>query len=854
MALPPFTRGRQEHPELSSSEVIFRKAMHQFLGIGLQETVTYYRLLGIPEGEADTGVIEASWERQMTYLRNNQTNSLYGDHVQKLLDAVTKAKLTLLNPVKKAAYDAKLSSSVSVFFADNTPACSEAVSLTSQTGAVQQTGSIQRGQEGMRKKLYAAAILLGIAALGTFVTMMSNSDSDTVPVTEESKPRHTQAVFPMPLPKSSPAQSATPIDAKLESLEEKVSAPPAEPPMSLKSTGPSTVPAQEHGPGQVSTMHEIGSNEFKAKSSPNSTAVEIALVLAEVVEAPQESNPRPQIAQNPIVTVPKLEAVQIDEAKFLSQRESLRKAVENKRGSEKIDSILAFASINEIKNNPEALKAVFVESFTLAHAAKDTKRSLQAISGMRQNPRLFTTAQIANCLALVKDAAKAAGERVVAFSIIDELQKDGFMNLPDAITEKADILDKMTKHVDYRKPTNEALRQATAEQMISLAVHSAEVDPAISDKLMKGAKLALGVQRDAEVSKAFNNLHLASQQQIHQAREIKRATELLLIDPQNAEARSMRGEIYLTRGEIDLALADLSLSNHTLAELSKATIAIMQAGTDAAGKVTLVRAQEWEQAAEKSMQGKQGTMRSIAIKLYTQALAAKTNPLDPFAKPMVQESLQKLTMQNTNVRTQSVDQTSEISKKWQSGLPLMTPEKCGISGKWVQDPKTKQLGVEATPNARLVLPWQIAKKDFEVDLKLTFDRLSGDDAVNLMLPLGKGVTLVVNGWPQDGGFTGLSDVNGVEANRNPSSMQGKILGRGTYVYSVSIMEKGGTASVLLQINGQKVYAWEGETKTLTQHRDWQVNAGQIGFGSHNGRLVLKDVQFMLKKGELEIGK
>jgi len=66
-----------------------------------------YRLLGVRRFEADADVIEAAADRQMAYLKMYQI----GPHMpasQKLLGEVAAARICLLNPDKRAAYDAKL--------------------------------------------------------------------------------------------------------------------------------------------------------------------------------------------------------------------------------------------------------------------------------------------------------------------------------------------------------------------------------------------------------------------------------------------------------------------------------------------------------------------------------------------------------------------------------------------------------------------------------------------------------------------------------------------------------------------------------------------------------------------------
>lgn len=81
---------------------------HQWLGIrDLARPPSHYRLLGVDLFESDPDVILTAADRQMAHLRTFQ----HGQHVelsQQLLNEVAAAKVCLLDPDKKARYDAIL--------------------------------------------------------------------------------------------------------------------------------------------------------------------------------------------------------------------------------------------------------------------------------------------------------------------------------------------------------------------------------------------------------------------------------------------------------------------------------------------------------------------------------------------------------------------------------------------------------------------------------------------------------------------------------------------------------------------------------------------------------------------------
>ncbi len=81
---------------------------HRLLGIPVKDQPpTLYRLLGVEAFEENRDVIDAAAERQMTFLKNHQLGP-NAAHVEHLLGQVAQARVTLLNPERRAAYDQTL--------------------------------------------------------------------------------------------------------------------------------------------------------------------------------------------------------------------------------------------------------------------------------------------------------------------------------------------------------------------------------------------------------------------------------------------------------------------------------------------------------------------------------------------------------------------------------------------------------------------------------------------------------------------------------------------------------------------------------------------------------------------------
>ncbi len=92
---------------------------HKWLGISRKDQPpNHYRLLGIELFESDLDVIDAAANKQMAYVQGCAT----GPHTaasQKILNEIAAARLCLLNPAKKADYDAKLKARVAQPSASN---------------------------------------------------------------------------------------------------------------------------------------------------------------------------------------------------------------------------------------------------------------------------------------------------------------------------------------------------------------------------------------------------------------------------------------------------------------------------------------------------------------------------------------------------------------------------------------------------------------------------------------------------------------------------------------------------------------------------------------------------------------
>jgi hypothetical protein len=151
---------------------------HKWLGIPPKDQPpNHYRLLGVDLFESDPDVIDAAANKQMAYLQG----CAIGPQValsQKLLNEVAAARLCLLDPKKKAAYDALLKRQVELpshpvtshFFTQPKVAPVKAPPAESVFASVTSTPMVKRPKQKSKGPL----LVLGVAAALGLVTLIAS--------------------------------------------------------------------------------------------------------------------------------------------------------------------------------------------------------------------------------------------------------------------------------------------------------------------------------------------------------------------------------------------------------------------------------------------------------------------------------------------------------------------------------------------------------------------------------------------------------------------------------------------------------------------------------------------------------
>lgn len=185
---------------------------HKWLGIPAKEQpANYYRLLGVSLFESNADVISNAVDRIMAHIRGFQTGKR-ARAAQQILTEISLAKVVLLNPTKKAAYDAELRAAAegddplsgslpeaisvdSVVQPSPTPftefgeAESETVTSRAKGGSRTSTSAAGMGMVGL-----AIAVLLlmgGIVAAFVLAPSLFEAADDPIVVAEDIDPNNT---------------------------------------------------------------------------------------------------------------------------------------------------------------------------------------------------------------------------------------------------------------------------------------------------------------------------------------------------------------------------------------------------------------------------------------------------------------------------------------------------------------------------------------------------------------------------------------------------------------------------------------------------------------------------------------
>lgn len=178
---------------------------HKWLGIPPEEQpANHYRLLGIAVFESDPDVIEAAADQRMAHLRNYQAGK-HSELSQKLLNEVAAAKICLLNPQKRADYDASLRAEIEAKAAETTPPSPVALdpALVDLFEAVEPSKAVPSAcvvgnRQSVSLPVLGAIVLGGLLILGLVAWIVTPSREN--PATQTATVAKSEPAQPPPMP------------------------------------------------------------------------------------------------------------------------------------------------------------------------------------------------------------------------------------------------------------------------------------------------------------------------------------------------------------------------------------------------------------------------------------------------------------------------------------------------------------------------------------------------------------------------------------------------------------------------------------------------------------------------------
>jgi formylglycine-generating enzyme required for sulfatase activity len=504
-------------------------AYHKWLGIAPDEQPPhYYRLLAIRPFEEDLDVIENAADQRMVHLRSFGT-SRYVDISQRLLNEVAAAKVCLLNPQKKADYDAKLHALLDrQSVREDSPSPpkglkeqSELLAGESPRPASQDPRPSSNMPWPLLSGCVAAALLLALAAWA-LLGRGSGQPAAGGPPLASAESQHPKVTSSDPLASVSPK-------------------PPAAAPQSPIAHPPSPIPAssdqpvradveklkadeQPIAPGPPPSL--MGDKQVAKKPSvivppPKPGATLESPAVAKVDVATQKSSPKPS-SSNPQSPIPDPAASRLPIPADSAQDEARRQA-----------------------------QALYRDDYSKAKKSVERAALAGKILKQAQEPSNAPTDRYV-LLCLARDVAIQADDGQRAFEAVDELAKSFDV---DGLSLKADVLTAQVKSAHAT-----AAHKSLCERALSLGREAIEQDKLdLAGRLAKLAYTEAGKVRDKELLQRSRAVAKEEQEAAKAYATVEEASQTLKATPEDPAANLAIGKyLCFTKGDWSKGLSHLA--------------------------------------------------------------------------------------------------------------------------------------------------------------------------------------------------------------------------------------------------------------------------------------------------------
>ena len=541
----------------------------------------HYRLLGIETFETDADVIANAVDGRMSQVKNYQTGK-FSALSQKILNEIAAARVCLLNPQKKTAYDEALrqrleGGDAGLGSSRNGGVIGAGVPQFEDPAAAVATYVSRRGKPRPKWQLPAALIGVGLVIIAFLIYQIANSDTAPVAVHSSSTAGHS---------------SDRPLDGMPSSRKPPAADPSPESP-AMKPAEPNDTPKPEDTSQKPSGDSATGEEQPTEQPDPGRTLADLVDPGDSDAEEPGDGvgpSEEPAPARPKRLPVPGAEERRVAEAKI---REIFQNEFAEAKSAEQLQA-LAELLLNQASQTPNDPTA----RFTLMQLATQ---------------ELIKADAVADALAAVDEMARTFDIRPLG---IKAYYLDGWLKAAGRASED----------------TSKAVTQTA----MALAEESAAADDyATAGRFVKIATAAARKTRDLATIRQINLRRRDFETMETKYAATKEALDVLATDPNNAEANLTAGRWYcFVKDNWKKGLPYLARSSDApLAVLAKQDLAVPKTAKD---QVAL--ADDWWDLAEKQGEDAKSQLQSRAEKWYRAALSK----LASLEKVRVEKRLEEL--------------------------------------------------------------------------------------------------------------------------------------------------------------------------------------------------------------------
>lgn len=861
---------------------------------------THYEILGIPPTESDPDAISNAADMRMAHVRTFQTSKEFGAAVQAILNKLSTARVVLLDEAKKSRYDESLAArtaqattrknvaavvpaavaplpvAIPVARPLAAPAPAQpSPAVTAKTRAAVTTiapsivspspapvaaprapaaapASTMIGTLQTRWKETTAAVVATVGLAVGAATWLSTASGEgtngkAVAKASENPERDTSRIAPVepPAPVEPAEQEIPELELATEEYQEETIA---------------TENVEEDREPAASAYTPSFSESLPASPSASDAPATDILVSKPLAAEPSIENAvAMESSDTPNVAVKPVEKPLVSDETVEARRAALlaRIGVANgaKPDQKQYGQIRDFANDATIKSDPATYKATILALVSASSALDDGMKMLDALGHVRGNPALFGQAEM---LSLSKQTMKALaqdGKYVEAMKLLDELGGEKFLKDDEIAILQGAILRVASASKDVR--LNPTERMNVARKMLDVARSTAEDDPNEANNLLMDAMKNFGTASDPAVRKSWFDQTKEVRAAIAEAKRFKEATAALAKDPTNADALSDVAEYEFANGNPAKGLEMMAglPSTFPMGALAKNTNALLST-SDAGSAACLTCAEAWMKVAKNSdeSKGRQEAAMQLATKLLQRAanstdrdvisIASAKRQLTALGTPAPQAvpNVAQTPERATPPRTQKTA-AENVRNKPVEVLGLVDLKTAALTGQWSKGQNGEIIGWPGK-STRLLLPWKVTPgKDFSFRMEMDVERRKGENGLQIMLPLGKGASIIVSGYPDRGGMTGITNIDGKSVDQNESKVMGKILTGGRHIVTIDIEQKGKEYAAMAFIDGKKVFEWKGDIDTLSHDTKASLEEGCVGVGSYETEIVFRSIRF-----------